>query len=89
MIVGAADIGVLRRIRQAIERDRGGARPDVARELSIAVTAIEDAEMRLTRALVRQGRHKADAENAIEKIADQLVDPAVAEVEETTEQEVK
>lgn len=79
MIVGAADVGVIRRIRRAIEADRGGSRPDVARELSIAITSLEDAEMRLTRALIRASRHAGDGDQAVDNVGDQLLDEADTE----------
>jgi hypothetical protein len=71
----------LRKIRREVEVARGGSRGDVARELSLAITHLEDAEMRLTRALVRQSRHKADAENAVDQLDDDLL------AEEDTEPE--
>ena len=83
MLVGSADVGVIRRIRHAAEADRRGSRPDVGRELSIAITALEDAEMRMARALVRASRHQADAETAIEKVPEEIL--ADEPVEETGE----
>ena len=66
-------IGQIREVRRNAEAVRGGLRSDVARELSLAITHLEDAEMRLTRALIRQSRHQADAAAAIEKIEDALL----------------
>lgn len=66
-------IGQIRAVRRNAEAVRGGLRSDVARELSLAITHLEDAEMRLTRALVRDTRHQADAAAAIDKLGDKLI----------------
>ena len=83
----------LRKIRREVEVARNGSRGDVARELSLAITHLEDAEMRLTRALVRQSRHQADAAAAVDKLADDLVDenetPAQDEAGEATDSDRK
>jgi len=63
----------LRKIRREVVTARNGSRGDIARELSLAITHLEDAETRLIRALVRQSRHQADAAAAVDKLDDALL----------------
>lgn len=81
----------LRKIRREVEIARNGSRGDVARELSLAITHLEDAEMRLTRALVRQSRHQADAAAALDKLDDALLaeEDTPAETPEVEDGETK
>ena len=80
----------VRKIRREIEDARKGSRADIARELSLAITHLEDAEMRLTRALVRQSRHAADADVAINNLDEELLAEADSQIEEPEpEKEVK
>lgn len=78
----------VRRLRREVEQARQGSRADIARELSLAITSLEDAEMRLTRALVRQARHAADGDQAVDKLWEQLL--ASEDIpEDDPDQEVK
>jgi hypothetical protein len=80
------DTRPIKQTRRAADELRRGSRPDVARELSIAITHLEDAEMRLARAAVRASRYPADGENAIdateEAIVETTIDPE-AQADET------
>ena len=70
----ASTINALRRIRLEAEVDRKNSRADVARELSIAITSLEDAELRLRRARVRLQRNPHDAEQAVAAATDELIE---------------
>lgn len=76
-----------RAIRRDVENERSAARSDVARELSIAITHLEDAEMRLARAVLRANRHPADAVNAVDKATTELLDPVEDSTEATEKEE--
>lgn len=76
---GIAPLSVYRKIA---ESERDTSRGDVARELSIAITHLEDAELRIARANVLASRqHRADAtqvlDRATESIADETLGPEV------------
>jgi len=75
-------IETARHLRRVVQEMRDASRADVARELSIAITHLEDAEMRLVRADIRQKRQPADGHNAIEKLGDELLAEADTPKEE-------
>jgi hypothetical protein len=80
----------VRKIRREVEQARRGSRADIARELSLAITALEDAEMRLTRALVRQSKHAADGDRAVDTLWEQLLaDEDIPEDEPDTQEVTK
>lgn len=87
----ASIVDRVRESRREVEGVRAIARPDVARELSIAITALEDAEMRLVRAeALATRRHPADAAGHADAqaLGEKLLDPTVGTEEETGTQEV-
>ena len=63
----------LKALIEQLDAKRRAARPDVARELSIAITHLEDAAHRIALARIREPLHLADAEAAIRKAAPTIV----------------
>ena len=61
--------------RKVLDAERAQARSDAARELSIAITHLEDAELRIARANVLASRqHRSDAAQALDKATDQIAE---------------
>ena len=70
-----------------LDEQRRGSRPDVARELSLAITHLEDASYRIALADIREKLHPGDAQQAVAKHEPEIVgvEPDV-EVEATTKE---
>ena len=56
--------GAIRKLIAQLDERRRGSRSDVARELSLAITHLEDAAYRVQLADVREPRHPGDAVSA-------------------------